>query len=91
MNIKRNNWTNQELARYFRNFIFTEEQIRKIYEGYPEERIQQEWNKTQRKNVTWTMQAEEFEDMDRPEGDYSAKGMDTDTGIVYMVGPKLPQ
>ena len=91
MNIKRNNWTNQEIVKFLSTYIRSEQWVREFWKSSSEERVLKMLSKASVHNRLLNELITEFEDMDRPEGDYSAKGMDTDTGIVYMVGPKLPQ
>lgn len=91
MTIKRNNWTNQEIVKFLSGYIRSEQFVREHWAGSSEERVLKMLSKASTHNGLLYELITEFEDMDRPEDDHAAKGMDTETGRIFMVGPRLPQ
>ncbi len=81
MNLKRNNWTNKEIINLVKGLIPLNEDGSEVTEI------------TEIRNYTLGIIQVQclFEDFERELNDYSAKGVNPETGEIFAIGPKLPQ
>lgn len=85
MNLKRSLWTNAEVITMLKDFLHSSSNFGK---GVDPEVVQGYLNYG---NDVIDRAISQFEDFQRPEEQPGALAMDTDTGVIYHVGARLPR
>ncbi len=78
--IKRNNWKNSEIIEICRGL-----KVESQSDSYVTQQILKSFNQ----GIDTVEQM--FSDFGRKTSDYSAKGYDTNTKMIFAIGPKFPQ